>query len=230
MKTIVVSTPKSGTYLMRELLDNIGLHSSYLHITMTGIYDYSKVSLEEGRSNPYSCFTACSLKKSLSSIKDNSFALSHLPCTDRNIELLSDFNIIYLTRDIKESILSFMLFSINTGRANTKIDNIWLYEKDHKKQFLSYIKTRGASIVNKHKSILPWIEQRNVNIFNFKNLIKYPYEEVDRLANILGIYPTKAEIEKIIADSYGKETITSSPKHKIDYWSKEAHNEIEKLL
>ena len=44
MKTFVISIPKAGTYLIREILEHAGLGKSQLHVSESGTYDYSKIS------------------------------------------------------------------------------------------------------------------------------------------------------------------------------------------
>ena len=117
MKTFVVSIPKSGTYMIRELLDRIGLVSSHLHVSERKTYDYSKVSIEKGRKQPGSCSTSMNLTKSIEQIPENSFAVGHLPYNKETIKILEPLNVLFLKRDFKETVISMMLFLLESGRV-----------------------------------------------------------------------------------------------------------------
>ena len=131
MKAFIISIPKSGTYLLRELLEQLGLGKSHLHITESGTFDYSKVSYEVGRRNPRKCKTRMTLKESLDKIPENSFAVSHLTYTKEHTKLLKSFKVIFIGRDIKEVYLSYMVYQLETGRAERyHEDKCWLREKN----------------------------------------------------------------------------------------------------
>src|SRR5690554_4406821 len=104
MRVFVITIPKSGTYLMREILEQIGFDSSYLHISKNGTYDYSKISFEDGRRDPKKCFTQMPFKESLAQIPQNSFAVGHIKYSRANAMLLKPFKLIFLGREPKETI------------------------------------------------------------------------------------------------------------------------------
>lgn len=233
VKTFITSIPKSGTYLVREILEQAGLGRSHLHISESGIFDYSKISFEEGRRNPRKCKTYMTLEKSLALIPENSFGVGHLACTNQAIDLLKGFNVIFVGRDIKEVYLSFMIYQLETGRAHRyPEDNLWVKEKDPEKQFLKFIGIRGNKLMTKYFTrILPWIEQKNVACFDFNVLRNNPVNEVKRLIEPLDMPFTDEQIKQIVTNSFDKKTQTLS--HKKDrsaYWSNQAHQQIEKLI
>ena len=117
MKTFIISVPKSGTYLMREILEQAGLGRSQLHISESGTYDYSKISYEDGRRKPNLCKTRMPLYESLAQIPDRSYAVGHLAYSPQTAELLKDYNVLWIGRDIKEIYLSFMIYQLETDRA-----------------------------------------------------------------------------------------------------------------
>ena len=232
MKTFVITIPKSGTYLMRELLEQIGLKSSYLHISERGTYDYSKVSLEKGRKNPQSCLKQMSLEESLNNIPENSFAVGHLTHTPRIIDLLSSFNVLFLKRDFKDTVLSRMLFLLQTGRANRQAsDKIWVNEQNKQQQFLKYVETNGDNIAKQYSEILPWGGCDNVECFDFNMIKSCPTEQIQRVAEIHHLELNDIDIERVINTSFNKNTLTkSTPVDKDKYWCKKTHNKLEDLI
>ena len=232
MKTFVITIPKSGTYLMRELLEQIGLKASYLHISERGTYDYSKVSLEKGRKNPQSCLKQMTLKESLNNISENSFAVGHLTHTTRIVDLLDSFNVLFLKRDFKDTVLSRMLFLLQTGRANRQTsDKIWVNEQNKQQQFLKYVETNGDDIAKQYSEILPWGNNDNVECFDFNMIKSSPTEQVQRLAEIHHLELNDNDIERVINASFNKNTLTkSTPCDKDKYWCKKTHNKLEDLI
>lgn len=232
MKTFAITIPKAGTYLMRELLEQIGLKGSYLHISERGTNDYSKVTLEHGRKNPHVCFKKMTLEESLNNIPENSFAVGHLGYSPHTANLLSTFNVILLKRDFKETILSRMLFLLQTGRGNRqKESKFWVNEQNHQTQFLKYIKTNGDNLAEQYSKILLWEDSDNVECFDFNMIKSSPTEQVQRLAKIHHFELTKTEIEQIIDISFNKDTLTKSiPVDKDKYWCEKTHNKLDGLI
>lgn len=231
MRVFVISIPKSGTYLVREILEQFGFDRSYLHISETGTYDYSKISFDEGRSQPQKCLSRMSLEKSLKNIPQNSFAVGHLKYSLNTADLLKDFKLIFIGRNAKETILSYMIYSLETGRAlRSKVDKVWIDVTDPQEQFLEYIKLRGDRILETYSKILPWREH-NIECFDFNRLKTNSIEQTQRLAQVLQSNFSDIEIKQVIDSSFGKKTLTSSKNiDKTKYWSEIAHQQIDMLL
>ncbi len=232
MKVFVISIPKSGTYLIREILEQFGFDRSYLHISETGTYDYSKISFDESRRNPQQCLSKMPLEKSLKNVPQNSFAVGHLKYSMTTAELLKDFNVIFIGRDVKETILSYMIYGLETGRAlRNEADQIWISEENPQEQFLKYIELRGDKILKTYSKILPWREH-NIECFDFNKLKSNPVEQTQRLAHVVQFNFSDTEIKQIIDSSFEKKTLTSSSKNtnKTKYWSETAHQQIDMLI
>lgn len=233
MKTFIISIPKSGTYLIREIMENAGFGKSHLHVSESGLFDYSKISFEEGRRNPRKCKTYMPLKVSLKKIPDNSFAVGHLMYSKEAINLLKDFNIIFIGRNPKEVYLSFMIYQLETGRAlRYKEDLVWANEKTPRDQFIKFIKIRGDKLMTKYfTKILPWMKQEGVSCFDFNTMLSNPMEETNRLLLSLNKKFAKARIKEIVDNSFGRKTQTlSGKKDRSIYWCKQSHQLIDSLI
>jgi hypothetical protein len=213
---------------MREILEQAGLGKSQLHVSESGTYDYSKISYEEGRRRPNRCKTRMPLEESLERIPENSFAVGHLAYTPMTAELLEDFNVLFVGRDIKEIYLSFMIYQIETGRAlRDPIDERWARTRN----FETFIRTRGDKLMTKYiTKILPWMDQPNINLFDFNMLKNNPVEQTKRVVHTLGEYSDE-DVKRIVEASFNKPTQTLSQEtDRQKYWSVEAHKLIDDLM
>lgn len=97
MKYIIISTPKSGTYLCANLLQQFGLAFTYRHIGPTdeSYEQYDSGDLVNGLQNPSQYHRTGS---GLDGIRDGSFAVGHIKPTDGLRLKLKGFKKIFLTR------------------------------------------------------------------------------------------------------------------------------------
>lgn len=228
MKTFVISIPKAGTYLVREILEQAGLKKSQLHISESGTYDYSKISYKEGRRKPNKCKTRMPLAQSLKQIPNGSFAVGHLAHSPETIKLLKDFNVLFIGRSIKEVFLSFMVYQIETGRAlRDPIDKKWARTKN----FENFIDTRGDKLMTKYiTKILPWRNESNILVFDYNLLKKDRYNQTKRILDTIGEF-TNDQAKQIADNSFEKPTQTlSKDRDRSKYWSVAAHNKIDELI
>lgn len=107
MKVVVVSLPKSGTYLMGNVLQCLGFENTYKHLSKKGGQEYDPQNIQEGIKNPRKYDSTKTLKQNVNEIKDSQYALSHLGYDESIVKLLQDFFVIYLERDEKEIQESF---------------------------------------------------------------------------------------------------------------------------
>ncbi len=232
MKTFIISIPKSGTYLMREILEQAGAGHSQLHISESGTYDYSKISYELGRRQPNRCKTRMSLKDSLDRIPENSFAVGHLAYSEETVELLKDFNVLFIGRDIKAVYLSFMIYQLETGRALRDVqDRTWTSDNNPARQFEKFLNIRGDKLMTKYfTKILPWRDQPNVTCLNFNELLVSKFPETKRIVKTIGNF-TDQQVWNIVDNSFEKPTQTlSMTKDRSKYWSGNASQTINDLM
>ena len=223
MRIFVVSIPKSGTYLLREILERMGFAASHRHISERGTYDYASISRQEGRSNPQKCLQRMPLKQSLQQVPEGSFAVGHLDF--RHYEALQEFEVIYLYRDLADTVLSYMIYVMETGRAwRSKADQVWLRETDPQQRFLRYIELRGARIIRTARGIQPWADVADVCI-GFDDLKKDTTIAV--LAEHFGI---DVDFE-YVRGAYDVVTQTlSADQDRERYWSEQAREWLANLI
>lgn len=133
MRYLVVSQPKSGTMLCANLLQELGLTFSYIHIFPNR---YVKRNPDIWNSNDFHERLAVpsDLLTGLQQVPDDTFALSHLSPIHHNSEQLTkNFRKILITRDydeIRESAERFeSKFDIEIGNlSDDRLNNIALWK------------------------------------------------------------------------------------------------------
>lgn len=142
MKTIIVSRPKSGTFLAANLLENFDMEFTNMILRPDSYCDVSAGSGLDSFLPDNQVIFNVRLKDSVHLVPDNGFAVSHLKCTEHKKYVLKDFKKVFVTRDLKERHKSFQRmknYFLEEGEAwedktYEKIDNemiaLWENEPD----------------------------------------------------------------------------------------------------
>ena len=222
MRTMVCSVPKSGTYLVGNLLAQIGLENTHLHLGPMGSSDYTNATMDEARTNPDVFRIDEPLDSIVQRIKDNQFAVSHLG--PGAIPLLQGFSVIFCYRNLREVVISFARWTHRTGRWQSG-DQSWRQLPDGPERVLSFFL--------KEKRVLRQIIEPTIGWKN-QNVVKVAYEEfvgdlgTDRVLSTLrrvtcaaGFSWTDAELLRMLEQTLIGETLTKSPgRSRIqEYWS-----------
>jgi hypothetical protein len=171
MKAIIISQPKSGTYLCANLLKEIGMHFTGLHLSEDYYQKYDLDNLDDSRKNPKKYTKKMSVNKSINLIEDKSFAVSHLCYSKKNTIITKEYKKIILTRDYNEVLSSWNRWALSTNRSQKSIH----IEKETQ------------------KNILSWLNEHNVFHITFEELISKNIEKINSLQLFL--------FNKINADS-----------------------------
>jgi hypothetical protein len=171
MKIIVISIPKSGTYLMGNILENLGFTNTYKHLSKKGGQEYDPNNIQDGIKNPRKYDSKKSLEENLNEIQDGQYALSHLEYDDCTSKLLEEFFTIYLERDEKEVEASFKRWCKISGRSY----------KPWRKEKLNYIKLWKEH--SDYKITFDDMINKNVKKIDFMQLklfgeVKYDSKEI----------------------------------------------------
>lgn len=142
MKTIIVSRPKSGTFLAANLLENFDMEFTNMILRPDSYCDLSAGSGLDSFLPDNQVIFNVRLKDSVHLVPDNGFAVSHLKCNEHKKYVLKDFKKVFVTRDLKERHKSFQRmknYFLEKGEAwgdktYEKIDNemiaLWENEPD----------------------------------------------------------------------------------------------------
>lgn len=125
MKYMIISQPKSGTYLCANLLSELGIKNSLFHYKTNGYFSYANVSLEDAKLNDAGEEILGSYPKILEDLEDNAVAMSHLAYNENNVNHLKDFKKILVKRDFLKARESHRRFTTETNRKHFNIKNLY---------------------------------------------------------------------------------------------------------
>jgi hypothetical protein len=106
MRTLIISQPKSGTYLCANLLQEFGIKFGGHHLNEYNYQRYDLGNLHKGLIDPIEYTFTEHISKSIGRINNNYFAVTHLNYTDELFALFRPFKKIIITRpqnEIRES-------------------------------------------------------------------------------------------------------------------------------
>ncbi len=227
-KTFVISFQKSGTYLISEILENLGYGKTLIHIDRflgNTHQSYEEIRNTKDEINFRRSDFEYKADKLINNLTDNNFAVGHIYHSPIAKKIFKDHKIILTQRNIKRCLISMMNFLEESKRMTETDIEIWHRKEDQKEKFFYFLKLRGSGFINNCINILPWINE-NLLIIKFENIVdpNKNINEVKKISDYLNI--GKRDYKKILEKSFEKKTLTKSSKDSsIDhYWSKSAEN------
>jgi hypothetical protein len=226
---LVVSLPKSGTYLVAELLKALGRRSTEMHLAEQAYSDYRGADLGEARRNPDRFARREPLSESLTRIQPGEFAVGHLPYKAETVQATAPFKRLYLTRDLRSALISYMRFLHSTGRRGAE-QMAWYPIPDVKERLLMFLLTTAPSLLKWHyEPMVGWSQLDGITPVSFEDLTagdERAIRVIDSVAAFLGVenYDAQRMLQSILAT----ETITKSDKltRLNDYWSVAAERQF----
>ncbi len=221
-RVIVVSIPKSGTYLVAEVLKALGYRWTGMHLSETAYTDYSGSTLEEARHDPGRFARSEALPASLARIRAGEFAVGHLPFKAEVLEMTSSFKRIYVTRDLRLALISYMRFLQTTGRLGAR-HLIWYPIGDPRAKCHAFLQASAPYMLKRfYQGMVGWSQAAGTLPVRFEDLTDNPQRAartVESIASFLGA--TNCDPQRVLEASLGNETITKSDgvTRLEDYWS-----------
>ena len=168
------------------------------------------------------------LDKSLQRVKENSFAVGHIPYNSNTKRCLQPFKIILLDRNIHDAVMSHMIFQIESGRCDRYEHNrVWSQEPDPQQQFLKFLDVCGDNAVKKRIDIQLWSSEPILHV-RYEDIKRDPIDQINLIASYLDV---RCDASAIAERSFGKDTVTISHIQDRDkYWSEEAKGKINQLM
>jgi Sulfotransferase domain len=231
-RVIIVSIPKSGTYLVAELLKALGYHWTGMHLAETAYTDYSGSQLEEARQDPGRFTRSESLSEALTRIRPGEFAVGHLPFKAAVVQATKRFNRIYLTRDLRSALVSYMRFLHATGRLGAKHLAWYAIPELHERCNL-FLQTTAPYLLKRfYEGMAGWPEQSDVLPVRFEDLVagsEQATHAVNSIASYLGI--ANYDAHAVLSASLAARTITKSEGLTClgEYWSPEAERRFAEI-
>jgi len=174
----VNSIPKSGTYLLAAILEELGLEFTHWHVFETFYDDYTDVPLEIARAHPERFRIRQPVGRTVSQLRPGQFAVGHLGYNERTCRALRDCHVIFLKRDLRECLVSHMRWQAATGRDRSA----WTRIGDPQRRLLAYLSKWGRSFIKRADAIAEW-EGHTDQVLTFDDLQVPPV--IERLAAAL---------------------------------------------
>ena len=185
MKILVISQPKSGTYLCANILQNLGYEFTYMHISARAYDKYDPNNLKQGRRHPAHFRHNATMQESAALIQDNQFAVGHIDYSDKAEDIFKDFKKIVLYRNPREAAESWNRWKEESGRSMA-------------------IK---KSVPN--AKILEWQNKENTMTLNFDDMVNKNTQKIDALQFFL-LNELKYNSQDIIEKSLAQDSLTKS--------------------
>lgn len=225
-RTLVCSIPKAGTYFLAELLAACGGVNTRLHVSKHEFSDYGSGSLEMQRRYPEQFQVRMPLAQCLSQIDGGEFALSHLPCDAEVCEVLVNCKVVFLYRDLRDCVISYMRFLASTGRDNSAASEwIRLSGTDRLVAFLELY----SWFFEAAAAMLKWTTHPAAIAVSYEALAGDggPQTQVAALLRVcehIGRPSDASRASRILADCQNKNTLTWSGKRTLrsEFWSSRA--------
>lgn len=209
-KVFVNSIPKAGTYLVSEILRRAGLHQTLWHVAETAYDDYTRVGRADGRRTPERARTQQPMAETLARIETGQFAVGHLSHKIASVGALKGFQIIFLSRDLRECLVSYVRFMMETGRAAVR-GCVWAGIADPTERLMAYFRVDGPVMVQLFRDMAAWLLEPNVTSLRFADL-KSPASAPDWLPPLtarLGLI-LPADPLGLVREALDSDTITKS--------------------
>ena len=225
-KTFIISFQKSGTYLISEILENLGYKKTLIHIdrSLREVHQiYKKQKLSKGEIVFERKDFKLRADKLINNLQENYFAVGHIWFNLKSKEILSKHKLILTKRNIKTSLISMMNFKEDKKRM-TKTDlNTWHLIEDPKEKFCYFLKEYGLGFIRYNNNLLPWIYEDLLTI-KFENIIDHSkgIKELKKISHYLKV--NIDDYKKILEKSFETYTVTKSFR-KVDFnyfWSQPA--------
>lgn len=187
MKYLIISQPKSGTYLCSEIYRLLGINQTYLHLSEKAYTQYVPEQMNQGRRQPEKFTIKEPIKESIKLVGHGDFAVTHSPYTEENRVLFRDFNKVLLVRNMDEIRQSFARWAAATGRPD---------------RFKS-----GKQFQKKFREIAKWSTQEDVFVMEFDDMRSQNIQVLDQLQmHLFGI--VRHDSKSIITQALAANTLT----------------------
>jgi len=168
MKYVIISQPKSGTYLCVNLLSELKINPSWMHFTSTGFVKFNPRNIHKEKLYGPDKAVYSPITRTASLITDNYFSQGHIEYNPITEKSLKDFKKILLTRDKQECIES-----LNRMREQTK------------RQDLSEAAFPIDNLAKLRNGVAGWQGTENTFNLSFNDMININLTKLDKLQQFL---------------------------------------------
>lgn len=186
-RILVVSQPKSGTYLCGNILEELGFHHTYIHISERKHEKYDPNNMQANRNTPQKFTQKSQPQKSINLIGAGAFGMTHIQRNKQIDNTVKGFKIIFLERPFEDAKKSWDRFIKNSKRPAQN-------PKMTKKYF---------------DNLTTWKKLPNAYTLTFDQMIGDDVSAIDALQTWLW-GSIRYDSKTVIANAKGKDSLTKS--------------------
>jgi hypothetical protein len=225
---VLCTVPKAGTYLISELLAQLGLAATRLHLSANELTDYRFATRRSARDEWTHYIRPVHVERAAPLIRPGQFAVGHIPCGPRFVKALHACRVLYAYRDLRDACVSFMRFLADTERSPTVT---WKRMPNGPDKMLRFLETDGCHFFDHTLNSLGW---RHLALpIRFETLIgddgPGAREALIRLiAGYVGITELPKSEAEIIQSAMAAQTMTKTDRRtdRSVFWSDEVEAEF----
>jgi hypothetical protein len=168
---MVCSIPKAGTYLVGAVLQRLGTVATGFHFSTDGdmFMDARFATREEARNEFARLCHGVPLARALPLVRPGQHAVSHLECTPRTRALLAQFRVVFVYRDLRDALVSWLRFHQDTGREH-QWNWIWVECADPRERLVVFLRAAGELFFGMCRALVPWLGEPSAFPVRFETL------------------------------------------------------------
>ncbi len=166
----VCSIRKAGTYLLAGVLERLGLVNTDVHAWTDGFSDYRNCTLEEKQRESERLVRHLPLQTTAQLVGPGQFIVGHLPCDDSVRRSLNGFRTFFITRDLRDALVSHMRFFAQHGRGGPRTPE-WKDIADPHARMAAYLAIHGEEFLQVAARMAPWLREPGVLTVSFEALL-----------------------------------------------------------
>lgn len=213
-RVVVCSIPKAGTYLVDRLLELLGCVPTRLHHSSAILTDYRFATVREARENYERLLIDIPLDRAVPLMLPGQFGVGHLECSDYVREVLSSVKKIFVFRDLRDGVVSFLRFLAATGRGGDAT-RTWKDLPAGPEKTLHFLDVAGQDYFNMTLPMIDWLDQPDVFCISFETLYGDAGADeqralIERLHGFLDLPGDLPDINALCSSLIGAPTMTFS--------------------
>lgn len=231
-KVAVFSIPKSGTYLLAEILKQIGYVDTEVHLRVPSVSDYRGKLLDERRKAYLHLTFDIDASEIARLVLNGQFIVGHMPYNDHIKTVFNNFRIIFSCRELRDTLVSAMRFM---SKRHNPDNEAWTNVPDGPERLVKFLDLTGGELITWYRTMAGWLADPNVLSIRFERLLgdggeDERHKEIRRICEYLGVADS-ISVDTLVHSCFGVETLTWSGKRtdKAVYWSDEAESLFQKL-
>lgn len=220
-KLIICTIPKSGTYMVSEMLKNVGYEHVRYHLLSTGgVSDYRGASLQESRNHPEKYAKSISFGDVFDEIVEGQFVVGHVgPGSVGKFDVFP----LFVKRNLRAVIVSFARWTIKAKRWG------WDRKEVNPDNLVHFLRTYGKPVFSMIESVCAWANTE-VDTFEFSRLRGQVSEEVqeEEIKRMMVACELDVKQWKNAVEAIGKDTLTFSGG--LSVWSPHWNGDVEEVF